>query len=196
MICGLLATKGMGQEFKAAGSQPAAPSGQQLERENLRDLLATVYPELRRIACRKLSGERRHHTLQPTALTNEVVIRLLRREIEGEDPQVLLWTGIVEMRRILIDYGRRWQLQKNYTESLAVHENDAQGALDQAVHLELLLDQLEQLDPRAREVVELRFYLGLSVKETAELLGTCMRTVNEDWEFARGWLAQRWRSAI
>ncbi|MEO5951955.1 MAG: ECF-type sigma factor, partial [Chloroflexia bacterium] len=196
MICGLLAGKGMGQEIKAAGSQSPSPSGQELERENLRELLATVYPELRRIACRKLSGERRHHTLQPTALTNEVVLRLLRREIEGEDPQVLLWAGIVEMRRILIDYGRRWQMQRNYAESVAARGDGAQEAIDQAVHLELLLDQLEQLDPRAREVVELRFYLGLSVKETAELLGLCMRTVNEDWEFARGWLAQRWRTSL
>lgn len=159
------------------------------DRERLRELLVTVYPELRRIARRKLSGERRNHTLQPTALTNEVVVRLLKRELEGEDPQVLLWTGLVEMRRILIDYGRRVQQHTRYLQSL---KEEAAGPVERAVHLELLLDQLEQLDPRAREVVELRFYLGLSVKETAELLGLSMRTVNEDWEFARGWLAQRW----
>lgn len=167
------------------------------DRRKLEDLLTTVYPQLRRIARRKLTGERRNHTLDPTGLTNEVVIRLLRREIEGEDPQVLLWAGIVEMRRILIDYGRRWQLGQKYVQSLPSEEEGSNvRVVEDAVHVNLLLHQLEQLDPRAREVVEMRFYLGLSVKETAELLGMSLRTVNEDWEFARGWLAQRWKADL
>lgn len=171
-----------------------AGSSEQLkrDREKLEELLTTVYPELRRMAKRKLSGERRHHTLQPTALTNEVVLRLLRREIAGEDPQVLLWAGLVEMRRILIDYGRRWQLQRKYSESQVETDEGKTEPVDKAVHLELLLDQLKLIDERAREVVELRFFVGLSVKETAALLGMSMRTVNEDWEFARSWLAKNW----
>ena len=162
-----------------------------LERATLREMITSVYPELQRIARRKLGGERRGHTLQPTALTNEVVLRLLRREIAGEDPQTLLWAGIVEMRRILIDHGRRWQLRRRHDMSETGVE--PASALEDAVHLELLLDQLEVLDPRGRKVVELRFFLGLSVKECAELLGLSMRTINEDWEFARSWLAMRWK---
>lgn len=161
------------------------------ESEAVREMLASVYPELRRIARAKLGGERRGHTLQPTALTNEVVVRLLRREIAGEDPQMLLWAGIVEMRRVLIDYGRRWQVRQRHVESLKFEEKQVE-VIEDAVHLELLLDQLEVIDPRGRKVVELRFFLGLSVKECAELLGLSMRTVNEDWEFARSWLAMRW----
>jgi RNA polymerase sigma-70 factor, ECF subfamily len=165
------------------------------DRKLLEELLTTLYPELRRIARKKLSGERRNHTLQPTALTNEVVLRLLRREMAGEDTQTILWAGIGEMRRILIDYGRRWQTRKRHSEELA-ESPESINAVDEAVHLELLLDQLEEVDPRARRVVELRFFVGLNIKETAELLGLSMRTVNEDWEFARGWLAQHWPEAV
>ncbi len=176
--------------------EPTAGDQLQRDREKLEELLTTVYPELRRMAKRKLSGERRNHTLQPTALTNEVVLRLLRREIEGEDPQVLLWAGLLEMRRILIDYGRRWQLHRRFTETEVNRGEGSTEPVDKAVHLEMLLDQLKLIDERAREVVELRFFVGLSVKETAALLGMSMRTVNEDWEFARSWLAKNWGNEL
>jgi hypothetical protein len=120
------------------------------------------------------------------ALTNEVVLRLLRREIEGKDPQVLLMAGLLEMWRILIDYGRRWQLHRQFTKK----------EVNNTVHLVMLLDQLKRIDARARGVVELRFFVGLSVKETAALLGISMRTVNEDSEFALSWPAKNWGNAL
>jgi RNA polymerase sigma factor (TIGR02999 family) len=160
------------------------------EAARLRDLVQALYPELRRLAKRKLSGERKGHTLQPTALTNEVVVRLLRRELSREDPQAILWAGITEMRRLLIDYGRKWQVRKKYLEGLS--DEDTIGNVEDAVHLELLLDQLEIVDARARKVVELRYLLGLDMKECAALMGLSMRTIGEDLEFAKGWLGLHW----
>ncbi len=163
------------------------------ERARLRELITEMYPQLHRIARRKLGMERRRHTLEPTGLTNEVVIRLLQRELSGDDPQAVMWAGIVEMRRILIDYGRKHQVRKRYLESLSGEE--PMEVIDEAVHIELLLDQLAEIDPRGRQVVELRFFLGLSVKECAEILGLSMRTVSEDWEFAKRWMALRWKNS-
>ncbi len=156
----------------------------------LKVMLETVYPELRRIARHRIVGERKSHTLQATALTNEVIVRLLKREVAGEDPKVLLWNGLLEMRRILIDSGRRWQVKRRYEEASAQAQYDDQ--LETCLHTNLLLDRLEKIDARARKVFELRCFLGLTNKECSKLMGLSMRSVGEDWEFARSWLALNW----
>ncbi len=167
---------------------------------DLRETLLGLYPELRRIARRLLSGERQYHTLQPTALANEAVARLLSKETEGVAPEVLLSYGIREMKTILIDSGRRYQTRLRLA---PVHgsagpstrleaEPDGDRALIELIHLQRSLDRLRMLDPRACQVVELRFFAGLRLEEVAAILGLSSRTVSEDWEFARSWLAAHW----
>lgn len=158
---------------------------------NPSEAIAALYPELRRIARRLISRERTHHTLQPTALANEAVARLLQREAAGEDPRMLIAFGIREMRTILIDSGRRYQT-KLRVDSLTNQEPSSGISLPDLVHLQKCLDELGQIDPRSRHVVELRFFVGLTIQETADFLGVSPRTVNEDWEFARCWLAANW----
>lgn len=161
-------------------------------REDLRETLAALYPQLRRIARQMLSRERRDHTLQPTALTNEAVARLLAREKNDPSPQSVLSFGIREMQTILIDSGRRRQTRTRHEADVA--QGPQQRVLDELAHLRDCLEKLGQFDPRARQVVELRFFVGLTINEVAEILGVSSRTVNEDWEFARSWLSAHWAS--
>jgi RNA polymerase sigma factor (TIGR02999 family) len=156
-----------------------------------RETLAALYPELRRIARRLLSRERSHHTLQPTALANEAVTRLLQKEAAGTDPRTLVAFGIREMQTILIDSGRRYRTRLN--QELPLNGESPHGNhLPDLIHLQSSLEKLGELDPRARQIVELRFFAGLTIQETADFLAISPRTVNDDWEFARCWLAANW----
>ena len=156
--------------------------------------LSAIYPELRRIARALMSNERSSHTLQPTALANEAVLRLLRRETAGWDPRRLVAYGIREMRCILIDSGRRLRTRVKHQNAEGASA-DLDDRLAGLVHLELALDELGKIDPRSRQVVELRFFVGLSNEEAAAYLGIATRTVYEDWQFARCWLARHWAEA-
>ncbi len=150
--------------------------------------VCAVYPELRRIARGLLSRERRSHTLQATALANEVVMRLLRRERQEEsDPKTLVEHGIREMKTILIDYGRRYQSRIRSLDRSQAGDSAVESILP-LMELTDCLEKLGRIDARAQQVVELRYLVGLTVEETAEYLGVCNRTVNEDWQFARAWL--------
>lgn len=193
VLCQYLYIKCMEMDLHASEDDEFS-TAERGEALRMRELLAQIYPELRRIAKRKLSGERPSHTLQPTALTHEVVLRLLKREIQGEDPQVLVWAGIVEMRRILVDYGRRWQVLNRYKKSW--NGTKAAQPEDDAIAMQVLLDEFEKVDARARAVVELRYFLGLSVDETAALLKVSRRTVMNDWDYARGWLSRRLQGKV
>ena len=153
--------------------------------------LSAIYPELRRIARALMSNERSSHTLQPTALANEAVLRLLRRETAGWDPRRLVAYGIREMRCILIDSGRRLRTRLKHSSADGVGL-DLDDRLAGLVHLELALEELGKIDPRASQVVELRFFVGLSNEEAAAYLGVSPRTIYEDWQFARCWLARHW----
>lgn len=159
--------------------------------DDLRATLTAVYPQLRRIARGLLSRERPDHTLQPTALANEVITRLLKRELEGEDRRMIVSSGIREMQTILIDSGRRRQFLA-LNAPIDLNFESAQPQIEKVVHLQLCLQELGKVDPRTREVVELRFFTGLTIPEVAEFLGVSTRTVNQDWEFARRWLAKHW----
>jgi RNA polymerase sigma factor (TIGR02999 family) len=158
----------------------------------VQETLAAIYPELRRIARNLFKKERTFHTLQPTALANEAVQRLLSREKAGEDPRTLLYMGIREMCSILIDSGRRYAVRRDRLASQNLEDLSKGTAVEELLHLRFLLDELAVLDPRANSVLELRYFVGLTLTETAKVLGLSPRTVSEDWEFARSWLSARW----
>lgn len=155
-----------------------------------------VYRDLRAIARKMMSEERPGHTLQATELVHEVVIRLARRsDIESGDRARWIGAAADEMRRVLIDRARMRNAAKRRPKgvrenldfvsvaTLAGSDSETILALDAA------FIRLVGVQPRAADVVRMRFYLGLSVDETGEVLGISRRTVLRDWEFARAFLA-------
>jgi RNA polymerase sigma factor (TIGR02999 family) len=160
------------------------------------ELLPTMYGELRRMARRYLSRERRNHTLQPTALVHEAWVRLRNdRGAEWQGRTHGLALGAQAMRRVLVDHGRHQKREKRGGGERAVSLDQlfdaaATGAVpvEDLLTLEAALARLEAIDPRAAQVVCLRFYSGMSSPEAAEHLGVSVRTVEGDWTHARAWL--------
>ena len=161
--------------------------------EALESLLPLVYDELHRHAVRCFVRERAGHTLQPTALVNEVYLRLVgQHEMKWQNRAQFFAVAAQMMRRILVSHARARQAAKRggaeqrvtFTEELsAAPEPDLNLlALDEA------LNKLEALDPQKGRVVELRFFSGLSVPETAEVMGVSPRTVDRQWQTAKAWL--------
>lgn len=155
-------------------------------------LLPLVYDELRRLAGHYLRGERQGHTLQSAALVHEAYLQLLGQEIDWQNRAHFLGVAAQAMRRVLVDYARSRNYQKRGGQVVHV-EIDAAAtvALSQAgelVALDDALQGLEKLDPRKSRVVELRYFGGLSVEETAEVLGVSVPTVVRDWNTAKAWL--------
>jgi RNA polymerase sigma factor (TIGR02999 family) len=160
------------------------------------ELFPMMYGELRRVARRYLDRERRNHTLQPTALVHEAWVRL-RNDRGGEwhGRTHGLALGAQAMRRVLIDHGRHQKREKrgggNRPVALdALLNAAATGAVpvEDLLTLEAALTRLETVDPRAAQVVSLRFFSGMSSPEVAEHLGVSVRTVEGDWTHARAWL--------
>ena len=165
------------------------------DRQALERLTPLVYEELHRAAHRYMADERAGHTLQTTALVNEVYLRLVDvRGVNWQNRAHFFAICARTMRRILIDFARSRQYQKRGGEAVSVALDDALGVSAQpAVDLVALDDALKglaKLDLRKIEVVELRFFGGLSVEETAEVLKISPDTVMRDWKFARAWLAR------
>jgi RNA polymerase sigma factor (TIGR02999 family) len=141
-----------------------------------------------------LSGERPGHTLQPTALVNEAYLRLVgdqARNWRNRAHFVGVTAGI--MRRILIDHARKRQALKRGAQPAPIETSDEREGLsakeaNELIALDGALNRLEVLNPRHRQVVELRYFGGLSVEETAEVLGVSSVTVKRDWRVARAWL--------
>ena len=161
----------------------------------LEKLTPLVYEELHRAAHRYMADERAGHTLQPTALVNEVYLRLVDvRGVNWQNRAHFFAICARTMRRILIDFARSRQYQKRGGEAVSVTLDDALGVSAQPaadlVALDDALKGLGKLDPRKTQVVELRFFGGLSVEETAEVLKISPDTVMRDWKFARAWLAR------
>lgn len=161
-------------------------------------LMPLVGDELRRRAGAYLGDERPGHTLQPTALVNEVYLRLLgRREADWRGRAHFLAFAALEMRRILVDNARAHQSAKRGggLKQVTLAESVAAGmprdvdllALDQ------LLDELAALDPEQAKLIELRFFAGLSIQEAAEVVGVGEATVVRRWASARAWLYGRLR---
>jgi RNA polymerase sigma-70 factor (ECF subfamily) len=156
--------------------------------------LDLVYDELHRMASSLLRHERAAHTLQTSALVNETFLRLsAAHSLRVEDRQHFLRIAAHSMRQILIDYARGRHAQKR--DGLArVDLDDCRDEListqrtEEFVALDAALDRLAKMDARQAQIVELRFFAGLSVEETAENLGISEKTVKRDWSVARAWL--------
>lgn len=153
-----------------------------------------VYDELRRIARRHLRGEQAGHTLSTTALVHEAYLRLVHvRDVPDENRARFLAAASVAMRRVLLDYARSRKADKRGGGGRAVTLDDALAVAadqtDRILELEEALQRLAEIAPRLVQVVECRFFGGLTEEETALALGTSERTVRRDWLKARGWLA-------
>ena len=164
-------------------------------REALDRLIPIVYPELRVIASRQLAREWRHDRLQTTAVVNEAYMKLFgQRKVDSPDRDHFFMVAAKLMRRILIDHARRLQRDKRGGGNIpiALDESLVPGvtpvAVVDALDLERALQKLERLDPDQEKIVELRFFGGLTIDETASALGISVATVKREWATAKGWL--------
>jgi RNA polymerase sigma factor (TIGR02999 family) len=153
-----------------------------------------VYDELRRMARRALDGEQDGHTLDTTALVHEAYLRLVdSSRVPWEDRSRFLAVAATAMRHILIDYARRRRAQKRGNAPVAVDLDKIQLSVDDSIDTLVALDdaltRLHALAPRLVQVVECRFFVGMTEEETATALGITSRTVRRDWLKAKGWLA-------
>ena len=165
----------------------------------LQRLMPLVYEECRRIAARQMRGERVEHTLSPTALVNELYLRLV-------DQQRTTWSNRAQffgiaaqlMRRVLVDHARARLAEKRDGARLAVSLEAAgdvatPSPLTDVLSIDEALRRLGQLDPDQQRIVELRFFAGLTVEETAHVLGRSPRTVKREWRLAKAWLFRELR---
>jgi RNA polymerase sigma-70 factor, ECF subfamily len=162
------------------------------DQEAAEKLIPLVYDELRRLARSYMRRERKDHTLQTTALVHEAYVKLVRQQTTWQGRSQFFGIAAQLMRRILIDYARG-------------HLREKRGAGQQVVPLELAvvfspekasqfldsdesLQRLTKLDPRQGRIVEMRFFSGLTVEETAHVLGISPKTVKREWSMAKAWL--------
>jgi RNA polymerase sigma-70 factor (ECF subfamily) len=162
----------------------------------LEQLLPIVHTELRRIARRALRRERVDHTLQPTALVNELYLKLVgQRSASWANRAQFFAVAAQLMRRILVDHARAQAAAKRGGSSPRLSLSEA-GASVVEPALEVLavdraLTRLAKLDPDQARIVELRYFSGLTVEETAHVLGTSPRTVKREWRLAKAWLYEQ-----
>ena len=161
--------------------------------EAMRAVLGLLHGRLREIARRQLAGEADGHTLETDGLVNEAYLRLLGIErVQWRDRQHLLATAARMMRRVLIDYADRRRAEKRGGGDVPVPLDETVAAVDRHADdlraLDDALARLEQASPRQSRVVECRFFAGLSVEETADVLDLSPATVKRDWVAARAWL--------
>jgi RNA polymerase sigma factor (TIGR02999 family) len=164
------------------------------DRAALDRLMPLVYRELRTLAGRTLRHERSGHTLPPTALVHEAYLKLVdQRQVRWHDRAHFFAVAAQIMRRILVDYARRHGAAKRGSGEPRLPLEEADGAAAAApvvdwLALDRALDRLGALDARQARIVELRFFGGLTIDETAEVLRVSPATVTNDWSLARGWL--------
>lgn len=164
--------------------------------EALEQLVALTQADLRRIAAARMRGERADHTLQPTALVNEAYIKLVRGETLSFQDRVHFLSVMARiMRQIVVDYARAARAEKRgggfHIVPTEGKELIGRGRDSDVLALDQALQRLERKDPRTLKVVELRFFGGLTIDETAEVLKVSPRTVKHDWEFGRAWLKKQ-----
>ncbi len=163
------------------------------DKSALDQLMPVVYDELHRLASRYLAAERSDHTLQATGLVHEAYFRLVdQRQAHWQNRAHFFGIAAQLMRRILVDHARRRHAAKrgDGAQTLSLEEAADQIPVEPLDILELdrLLDRLAALDPQQGRIVELRFFGGLTVEETAEVLGVSPATVKRGWAVARAWL--------
>jgi RNA polymerase sigma-70 factor (ECF subfamily) len=159
----------------------------------LQQLTPRVYRELRRIAAHLLQNERPGYSLQSADLVHEVYLRLVNaRDVNWQHRAHFFAVSATLMRRILLDRARRKMATKRggKPQPLDLHRtlDVAQARARELVALDAALDALAEVDPRKARIVELRFFGGLSIKETAEVVKVSSDTVKSDWKIARAWL--------
>jgi RNA polymerase sigma factor (TIGR02999 family) len=158
-------------------------------------LFNLVYPHLRKIAGALFRGERPENVLQPTSVVNELFLKLIRqRSLRFEDREHFYSLSARLMRRVLVDHARsEGRRKRDGGSSVPLHDEllwiDANPA--EAIDLDRVLEELEQIDPRKCRMVELRFFLGFTAEETAELMHVSKASVDRDLRFVRGWLNDR-----
>ena len=157
-------------------------------------LVPLVYRELHRVAARQMAREKPGHTLQPTALVHEAYLRLVnKRDLAWQDRMHFFAVAAREMRRVLVDLARLRHAKKRGgmdarhvdLDEVNIYSEENLGDL---LVLNDALDRLAAIDPRQREIVELRFFAGLTVEEVADSLKISTRTVTREWNFAKAWL--------
>lgn len=165
-----------------AGDDPAA----------FEALLPHVYQELRHLAAVRLRHERPDHTLQPTALVHEAYLKLAGGAARSfSDRGHFFRVAARAMRQVLVDHARARRTAKRNAEAAGPPVSLPGGpGLDDLLAVDAALDRLAQLDPRQARVIELRFFAGLGIEETAAALGISPATVKRDWLVARAWLQQ------
>jgi RNA polymerase sigma factor (TIGR02999 family) len=166
------------------------------ERRALEQLYAVVYGELRGMAEARLRRERSGHTLQPTALVNEVYLRLDPAKDSWANRRHFFGAASQAMRRILVDHARRRLADKRGAGLERVTFSDLDVEAPQAAGFDIValddaLKDLQHEEPRLAEVVILRVFAGMSIEQTSDALELSPATVKRDWTFARAWLAER-----
>lgn len=159
----------------------------------LDELLPLVYQELRRLAHHQLQNERAHHSLQATGLVHEAYLRLAGQQaVDWENRHHFFALAAQTMRRVLVDYARARQSDKRgggaVHVSLTQAEEKATGQMAEVIALDEALTTLTALDLQQSQVIELRYFAGLSVEETAAVLKVSPSTVHSDWRQAHAWL--------
>ncbi|MBZ5728942.1 MAG: sigma-70 family RNA polymerase sigma factor [Acidobacteriia bacterium] len=162
-------------------------------KEALTQLMPLVYRELRRVAGCYMRNERPGHTLQPTALVHEAFLRLVDQDRAAwQNRAQFVGVAAQLMRRLLVDHARRRRAAKRgIPVTLNEEVFNGTGGVDQTEEIlavDEVLARLEELDPRQSRIVELRYFGGLSVEETAEAMSLSPRTVKGDWAMAKAWL--------
>lgn len=161
------------------------------DRHDLDRAFQGLYEEMYRIAAHQFGRERSGHTLQPTAVVNEAYLKLAAQsDLPDGRRSELLGIAAHAMRQVLIDHARRHNAEKRGGDRRRTTLGDPgfEVNLDDVIAIDAALDRLDRIDSRLRQVVEYRFFGGLTVEETAEALGVTPRTVHRDWAKARAWL--------
>jgi len=163
------------------------------------EVVASVYAELRRLAAYYMRGERSGHTLQPTALVNEAFLRLTQqRDVHWHNKNQFLGVAASIMRRILVDHSRRRHAIKRAGCIDAIpFEQAVLPVIERAsdvIALDEALESLATRDPQQARIVELRFFSGLSIEETADVLGVSPSTIKREWNIAKAWLTREMRA--
>ena len=166
-----------------------------VEQASAEELLPLVYQQLRELAGRHLRRERPGHTLQPTALVHQAYLKIGRSQ-RFKSKTHFIAIAARAVRQVLVDHAIRRRTKKRGGDwkRVTVHEGELAGPTATGIDVEALddaLKELEERDPRQSQVVVLRFFGGLTVPDTAEVLGVSEKTVKNDWRFARAWLLQR-----
>ena len=154
-------------------------------------LLVKVYPALRQMAHAKLRGQRAGETLNTTGLVHEAYLKLIRyQDVNWKGRAHFFGAAAQTMRRILVDHARAKSSQKRKGEQVGLTQAGAEAAvsMDRLIEIDDALKRLEERRPRWVRVIECRYFAGLNIKETAEVLGISHGTVSNDWRMARAWL--------